>query len=371
MEEKHDDKEIKHEHSIHEKKEGHHTEHKEHHEVKHHKKKLKKITVWQTAAAVLGILLIISLTTGGFGLKTKTAAAGEELTVEEAADKAITYINTNLLQPGTTAKIVSSEDKGDLYNIKMDIGGNEFDSYVTKDGGLLFPSVVDMNLKLDEPETETETQEPPVPSTEKSDKPTVELFVMSHCPFGTQAEKGMIPVAELLGNKIDFEIKFVNYAMHGEKEVTEQLNQHCIKTEEPDKFLPYLKCFLKDGDGETCLTEIGIDEGKLEACTEKTDTEFKITESLEDQSTWSGGRFPQFLINDAECKAYGIRGSPGLVINGKSVSSARSPAAYLATICGAFNEPPAECEQELDTANPSSGFGYEAGTASASAAQCG
>ena len=126
----------------------------------------------------------------------------------------------------------------------------------------------------------------------------------------------------------------------------EQLNQHCIKTEESDKLIPYLKCFLKEGDGEGCLTETGIDEAKLEACTEKVDAEFKITESLEDESTWSGGRFPPFLINDAECKEYGV-------------SSARSPAAYLATICGAFNEAPEECDEELSTANPSSGFGYE------------
>lgn len=191
---------------------------------------------------------------------------------------------------------------------------------------------------------------------------------MSHCPFGAQAEKGMIPVAELLGDKIDFEIKFVNYVMHGEKEVVEQVNQHCIKTEEPDKFLPYLKCFLKAGDGDSCLEELKIDETKLEACVEAVDEEFSITENLENPS----GRFPAFLINDEECTEYGVRGSPTLVINGESVSSSRSPAAYLATICNAFNDAPVECEEQLDSANPSSGFGYEtSGSAGSAAAQCG
>ena len=38
--------------------------------------------------------------------------------------------------------------------------------------------------------------------TPKKEKPEVELFVMSHCPFGTQIEKGMLPVARLLGDKI-------------------------------------------------------------------------------------------------------------------------------------------------------------------------
>lgn len=35
---------------------------------------------------------------------------------------------------------------------------------------------------------------------------------MSHFPYGTQIEKGMIPVMETLGNKADIGIKFVNYA---------------------------------------------------------------------------------------------------------------------------------------------------------------
>jgi len=345
--------------------EKHHTEHKGEH-VHHAKKehvKIKKSSLWMMLSGILAVILVISIFTGGFGRGGSTS--GGTLSSQEAADKAVTYINTNLLSGGQTAKLKSVEESGNLYNVKLDIGGREFDSYITKDGGLLFPSVVDLSVEVEKPEQPT--QQPPAPDVEKSDKPVVELFVMSHCPFGTQAEKGIIPVAELLGDKIDFEVKFVNYAMHADKEVYEQLNQHCIKTEQGDKFLGYLKCFLKAGDGESCLTEIGVDKAKLESCAEKTDAEFKITESLENPS----GRYPAFLINDEECKEYGVSGSPSLVINGKLVSSTRSPAAYLATICSAFNEAPEECEQELSAANPSSGFGYETTAASASAAQCG
>ena len=358
MEEEHhnEDKEEKHE-SEH-KEENHHTEHKEghvHHAYNKHVK-VKKASMWMIISGVLAVLLVISIVTGGFG--RGGISTGSTLSAQDAADKAVTYINTNLLQAGTSATLKDVEDSGNLYNVKLDIGGRDYDSYITKDGSLLFPSAVDLEAEVETPSEPTQPAEQ-TPETQKSDKPEVQLFVMSHCPFGTQAEKGMIPVVELLGDKIDFELKFVNYAMHAEKEVMEQLNQHCIKTEESDKLIPYLKCFLKEGDGEGCLTETGIDEAKLEACTEKVDAEFKITESLEDESTWSGGRFPPFLINDAECKEYGVRGSPSLVINDKVVSSARSPAAYLATICGAFNEAPEECEEELSTANPSSGFGYE------------
>jgi len=363
MEEKHNDTGV----HVHEKKEEAHEHVKKEESHVHHqeKKPIKKITVWQTAAAVLGILLIISLFTGGFGIKSGPKETGTVLTIQDAANKAITYINTNLLQPGTTAKLVSSEEKNGLYNIKMDIGGRQFDSYLTKDGSLLFPSTVDLTQKVEPTAEATATESPP--AVEKSDKPKVELFVMAYCPYGTQAEKGIIPVAELLGNKIDFSIKFVNYAMHGEKEVLENLNQYCIETEQATRYLPYLKCFLQASDGASCLTQAGIDKTKLKACTDKTDTTYKITENMKNPT----GQYPAFLIYDAENKQYGVRGSPTLVINENQVSTSRSPAAFLAAICNAFNEPPAECGQTLDSANPSPGFGYTAGTATAAAAQCG
>jgi len=352
----------------------HHEHHKEHHA---HKKKetikIKKQDIWKSATAVLAIVSIVLLVLLMNKGPIAPSGAGPAITAEQAADKAISYITDNqLVPPGTEVTLTSSSEKNGLYNLKLDIGGREFDSFVTKDGSLLFPSVVDMNEEIEVPE---QAQPEPPAELEKSDKPSVELFVMSHCPFGTQSEKGMIPVVELLGDKIDFDIKFVNYAMHGAKEVYEQLNQYCIQKEQNAKFLPYLKCFLgsesgSEADAEACLKEAKIDIDKLEACAETTDEEFAITESLEDKSTWSGGRFPPFLISDEDNKKYGVRGSPSLVVNGVSLQSGRSPSAYLTTICGAFNEAPEECNEEVDSTNPAPGFGWE-GSAADTTASCG
>ncbi|MCF7861234.1 hypothetical protein K9M79_03225 [Candidatus Woesearchaeota archaeon] len=205
---------------------------------------------------------------------------------------------------------------------------------------------------------------------EKKTVPTVEAFVMSHCPFGTQIEKGLIPVQELLGDKIDFKIKFVNYAMHGDKEIYEQLNQYCIQEEQTDKYMTYLKCFLKDGQSDACLIEADIDAEALKECTDEVDTEYQITANFNDKTTWMGN-YPPFKVNEKEVQQYGVRGSPGLVVNGVLVSSARDPQSLLETICQGFTTKPAECSQSLDTTNPSSGFGFEAGSAAASAGSCG
>ena len=332
------------------------------HKTVHSTNKMKKSTMWQVISGILFIMLLASLI-----YSPGNRPGGKVMAADVAGKKAVEYINTNLLQPGTTATVTGVEDINGLYNVKLSISGREFDSYVTKDGSLLFPSAVDMNEAAATPEEETP---PPAQGLVKADKPVVDLFVMSHCPFGTQAEKGMIPVAELLGDKIDFNIKFVNYAMHGEKEVFEEWNQYCIQKEEPSKYLSYLKCFLKAGDGAGCITQTKIDQAKLDSCKTAADEEFKITQNLNDQASWSGGRYPQFLTSAEENTKYGVRGSPTLVINGAQVSSARSPAAFLASICGAFNEAPSECQQKLSTANPSSGFGFE-DTGTATTASCG
>lgn len=329
-----------------------------------HKTGKRKLNHWKLATAVLTVILIIII----FSVKTSPSIDGS-LTEGEAAAKTLSFINNNLLQGQAVARLTSVEENAGLYNVKLNINGQLVDGYVTKDGKYFFPQFIDM----DEPRTTEPAQSEPTPAPEvaKSDKPVVELFVMSHCPYGTQAEKAMIPVVQELGDKIDFSIKFVNYAMHGEKEVLEQMNQVCIEKEQQAKFLDYLNCFLKEGEGETCLTEAKIDKTKLSSCVHKLDTEFSIRKNLEDQSTWSGGRFPLFLVHDSENKEYGVQGSPTLVINGQQASAARSPAGFLAAVCGAFSEVPDECGAELSSAQASPGFGFETTTGAATAASCG
>lgn len=217
--------------------------------------------------------------------------------------------------------------------------------------------------------TDTNTETEVVTDAPKSDKPAVELFVMSHCPYGTMAEKGIIPAVKALGDKIDFKIRFVYYAMHGEKEVYEQLNQYCIQKDQPEKLIPYLEAFLADDDAENALKVAGIDTKSLKSCAEATDKEFGLTASLEDKSSYLSGAYPLFNIDKGLNTQYGVQGSPTLVINGAQVSSGRDSASYLAAICSAFNEKPEECNLELSSVSPSAGFGYGT-SAGATEAQC-
>ncbi len=270
------------------------------------------------------------------------------------------------------AKITLTDDKmvieespkqGDVIQTMY---GNAVIKEVTDDVVLL-----DMNHELAGETLVFEIEVTDIEKKQKVTKPEVELFVMSHCPYGTQIVKGMIPVMETLGDKADIQVKFVNYAMHGKVELDEQLNQYCIQEEFPDEYVDYLKCFLQEGDTDSCLDEIGIDEDALQECIEETDEEYKVTELFEDQGSWRGGRFPQFNIHDMENQEYGVQGSPTLVINGEVASAGRDPASLLAAICSTYADAPDECSSQLSSETPSPGFGFDPSASGAESGTCG
>ena len=209
-----------------------------------------------------------------------------------------------------------------------------------------------------------------VAETPKTEKPVVELFIMSHCPYGTQIEKGILPVLKLLGDKIDFQLKFVYYAMHKEEELNEQLNQYCVQKNEPGKLITYLENFLVAGDSKSAVAKSGINAGKLASCVRATDLEFDVIGQFKKGEESWGMRFPPFDVHKVENEKYGVGGSPTFVLNGKTLGVGRSSAQLLEAICTGFEVAPEECSTELSAAAPGAGFGFggsaAAGTGDAS-----
>jgi len=308
----------------------------------------------------LPIILVIVLAVIGYFSFDKPA---KNLNEDQAKTRAEEFINDFLMTDGTKATITEISEQYGLYKLKVDIVSDVVESYLSRDGKLFFPQA----LNIDEVTGQTATGEtgettnnataPVAEVSQKSDKPVVEVFVMSYCPYGTQIEKGLLPVLETLGNKIDFELKFCSYIMHGDQEITENLLQYCIQKEQPTKLNAYLECFLADSSkSEACLTTAGIDKSKVTSCVAKTDKEFKVTENNKNKVGYQGS-FPGFDVNKADNEKYNVGGSPTLVINGQEIASGRDSASLLKTICSAFNNPPKECETELSSASPAPGFG--------------
>jgi hypothetical protein len=274
--------------------------------------------------------------------------------------KAMEYINEMIKEQGQSASLISWAEEDGLYKIDLKIGENQYQSFVTKDGKYLFPYALDLTKKVEQKTEEKETQPTQV---EKREKPDVKLFVMSYCPFGLQMEKALLPAWQLLKDKADIGIYFVDYLMHGKKEMEENLRQYCLQKEEKEKYLAYLGCFVKDGNYENCLKEAGINQEKLNSCQQITDKEFKISESF----TETG--YPPFNVHKDLNEKYGVRGSPTLVINDAVLNVERSPEKVKEAICDAFSNPPAECEQKLPDENTSPGFGMATGSSSSGSCQ--
>lgn len=320
---------------------------------------------------VLPIILVIILALIGY-VSFKSPAKAKNISPDEAKTKVETFVNNFLMQPGSKATVKEVTEEYGLYKLKIDITTDVVDSYVSRDGKLFFPQALDID-KANNPDTATpeatNNAQPAAKVSKKNDKPVVELFVMSYCPYGTQMEKGLLPVLETLGNKFSFSLKFNDYAMHGEKELTENLLQYCIQSEQPTKLAAYLKCFLADSQSAACLETAGVDKKKVNSCVAKTDKQYKVSDNFKNKVGWQGS-YPGFDVNKEDNSKYGVGGSPTLIINGQEIQSSRDSASLLATICSAFNTPPAECNTTLSSTAPSAGFGFNATTGGTGAAQC-
>lgn len=282
-------------------------------------------------------------------------------------------IDENLLENGMTSTVSDIKEEYGLYKFKLNVGGQEYESYLTKDRKILFPSAVEFEkVKQEKENAEKEAaqaKEDQKKNLIKNSKPQIELFVMSHCPYGTQVEKGMLPVVDLLKDKVDFQVKFCDYAMHGEEELKEEMQQYCISKNEPGKYISYLKCFLEAGDSATCLKTANVDQAKLKSCVATTDKTYGIMSGFNDKSTWMSGKYPLFKVYQTDVDKYQVQGSPTVVINGQTVEIDRDPQSMLEMVCAGFENAPAECSQKLSTAVPSSGFGYE-GSSTTSSGSC-
>jgi len=297
-----------------------------------------KVNPWTISTLILLVILAIFLAYPQITGRVVTTN-GATLSGEEVANKSVDYINKYLLSGQATATYTSVEEKNGLYNIKLSIAGREYDSYATKDGLLLFPSVVDMTEI-----PETTTTEPTTFEPEKTDKPVAQLFVMSFCPYGIQAENAMKPVVDLLGSKASIEPHFIVSvsgdtvnSLHGEYEATEDMRQACIwKNYDQATFWTYVDYLNKNcnkGNLDTCWKDAAnsakVDVAKIEDCVETEGlTLMKAEAALATQNS--------------------VTGSPTLIINGARYNGARTAEAYKQAICSAFLTLPSECSKTLE-----------------------
>jgi len=342
-----------HEHKDHE---HHDHENKEHHSAHEHSaghSKQEKILGFELKVIVLVFALVIVAAIAGTWFGASTSQANASASTQIAANDVVllksnveSYINKNFLAPqGLSAKITDANDLGNgLYALKFEIyqNGTKADSgviYANK-GNVIIGQLFDLSKPIEQPATQPQASAEPV----KSDKPVVDLYVMSFCPYGNQAEDTMLPVYDALKSKTDFRVHFIVsvdgnnvQSLHGAKEVTEDEKEACVLKEYGNDAWFKVATYVNTNCGSTgaCFADAAkaasVDTAKVDACV-------------------AANGVSLMSANEAASNAAGASGSPTLIINGvksNSVYQYGNSEAYKTAICSAFNTAPSECAVQL------------------------
>lgn len=128
---------------------------------------LAKASTWKAIAGIAVILLLLSVFTQGFGFSGKNA--GTVVPLPEAENKALAFVNTNLLRPPFAATVANSAEEGSLYRITLSVAGQMVDSYITKDGKKFFPQGFNTDLPLEAELSTAEVAPTPAPEPAADD----------------------------------------------------------------------------------------------------------------------------------------------------------------------------------------------------------
>ena len=144
----------------------------------------KRRNPWMLSTIGLVIILIIFLIGGPI---SGMFVPQTSLSAEEAARRAIEFINENLVQPNTSASFNSVNEVSGFYNVTFSYLNNEISVYVSKDGSYLFISEpLDISKELPEPTTPEETIGNFLVSDdevcEENGKPILYFFGSEGCP---------------------------------------------------------------------------------------------------------------------------------------------------------------------------------------------
>lgn len=307
------------------------------------------------------------------------------LSADAAGNKAVNYINDNYLKTTGKAVFESASSDSTLYLVKFKVtmqGKTQEDSaYVTKDGKYLFPQMQGIPIDLTQSAATAASSSgggnkaTTAAALKKSDKPLVEAFIVSSCPYGLQMQRVLANVVQNIpAAKSNIKVEYIGSvsngkitSMHGDEEAQENLRQICIRQEQPALYWNYVSCYMKKtagtmsngmpiGDSKGCVASTGVSQASLSGC-------------MTDASR--GLKYAQADFDLAD--KYGVSGSPTLIVGGDTVDEfsfgGRTADALKTIICDASNTKPSYCSQTLskDSANTSFAATYSSGSSATSA----
>lgn len=185
-------------------------------------------------------------------------------------------------------------------------------------------------------------------------RPQIDFYVMSYCPYGNIAEEAIEPAFQHLKGSADFNPHYVIYSnyqgggpqfclddesrfcsMHGVQELNQGLRELCVhKYMGEDSYFEFVlemnkECNYNNADScwEPVAESLGLDVEKIRECEEE---------------EWEDILSEELALN----QALGVRGSPTIFVEGNPYSGPRTPAGYGQALCEGFDSKPDECSVE-------------------------
>ena len=200
-------------------------------------------------------------------------------------------------------------------------------------------------------------------------KPEIDFFVMSYCPYGNIGEEIIEEVYNALGDSAEFKPHYIYYenyqgggetfcmdedslycSMHGATEAKQNVREQCVEEQYGlgawFKFAREMNAKCTAQNADTCFEDVASDLSYDVDAIKSCEAENALT----------------FAAKDAELmKLFGAQGSPAIYIDGQTYNGGRDANSILAAVCAAFDDAPAECDgkivTEVDTAVPAGSCG--------------
>jgi len=190
--------------------------------------------------------------------------------------------------------------------------------------------------------------------TKGDNRPQIDFYVMSYCPYGNIAEEAIEPAYQLLKDSADFNPHYVIYSnyqgggpkfclddedkycsMHGVQELNQGLRELCVaKHFGMDEYFEFTlemneKCNYNNADEcwEPVAKKLGYNVERIKSC---------------EANAWEDILSKELALN----QALGVRGSPTVFVEGAAYNGARAASGYAQSLCAGFESMPDECSTE-------------------------
>jgi protein-disulfide isomerase len=278
----------------------------------------KEVSTWKAITGILVILLIFSVFTQGFEFSgDDTITGGATLSIAEAEQKALDFVNNNLLQAPFTAEVGSSEETANLYKVTLSVAGEVVDSYITKDGSLFFPQGFNVGESLTVPGSEEVAEivevsidDDPMKGNKDASVTIIE-FSEYQCPFCKKYIDETY--SQIVENYVD--TGKVNYVFRDfPLDFHDQAKPAAMAAEcadEQGQFWEYHDLLfanqnkLSADNFKQWAEDLGLDTEQFNDCVDSEKYKSEVEKDL------------------ADGQSYGVQGTPGFFINGKVLSGAQ------------------------------------------------